>query len=230
MIGFKLKILKRSFYRDKQFVVLNMLGLILAFTSILFILSWIKFEKSFDQFYENSSRIYRFTVEDANSSNQRHFARVNRPWLKNLAGYFPEVEELVRLAPGRNSSIIIGQEKFYSKEVFSTDSNFFSVFNIDLVEGAQADVLKAPRSAVINESTACKYFPNTDPIGKEIKWSHQQSVEFLSFTVTGVMPDFPVKSHFHPKILLSYDNPLEYDNWYYLYFLLKKNVEVESVE
>lgn len=53
----------RNFLKNKKFLFNNILGLTLAFTAILFIYSWIAYEKSFDKFYDNSSRIYRFTVE-----------------------------------------------------------------------------------------------------------------------------------------------------------------------
>jgi putative ABC transport system permease protein len=229
MFRFLLKMVKRSFLKDKKFFLNNILGLTLAFTSILFIFSWINYEKSFDKFYGNSSRIYRFTVESTGSSNTRHFARVRRDWLKEFSGYFAEVEEFVRLAPGRNSSLKIGENRFYSMGVFSTDSNFFKVFNVDLIRGNPANVLDAPKCAVINESIAKKYFGKEDPVGKKMEWSHQQEDTFKTYTVTGVMPDFPRNCHFHPEILLSFDDPAFYGDWFYTYILLKENTDVESV-
>ena len=230
MLRFLLKMVKRNFQKDKRFFLNNLLGLTLAFTSILFIFSWINYEKSFDKFYGNADRIYRFTVESTGGGSTRHFARVQRNWLKDFAGYFPEVDEFVRLAPGRASSLKIGENKFYSMGVFSTDSNFFKVFNVNLIEGNPEHVLDAPKNAVINETIAEKYFGDIDPIGKKLEWSHQQEDKFYTYTITGVMPDFPGNSHFHPEILLSFDDPSQYNGWFYTYLLLKKNTNVASVE
>ncbi|NQU51316.1 MAG: ABC transporter permease [Bacteroidetes bacterium] len=221
--------IKRSFLKDKKFLFNNILGLALAFTTILFIYSWISYEKSFDKQYENSSQIYRFTVEFANGSNNMHFARTNRSFIKEFTGFFPEVEEMVRLAPGRNSSIKINENRFYSQGVFSTDSNFFDVFNVELIQGNSDEVLDAPKCAVINQSIAKKYFGNENPIGKQLEWAHQQVSDFRTFTVTGVMPDFPLNSHFHPEILLSFDDPNVYTGWFYTYLMLKKNTHPQSV-
>lgn len=230
MFRFLLKMIKRSFLKDKKFFLNNVLGLTLAFTSVLFIFSWINYEKSFDKFYSNADRIYRFTVESTGGGSTRHFARVQRSWLKDFAGYFPEVEEFVRLAPGRNSSLKIGENKFYSTGVFSTDSNFFKVFDVKLIEGNPEHVLNAPKNAVINESIAKKYFGGENPVGKKMEWAHQQEGKFYTYTVTGVMPDFPRNSHFHPEILLSFDDPSQYNGWFYTYVMLKKNTQVASVE
>ena len=123
MLRFHLKMIKRSFLKDKKFLVNNVLGLTLAFTTILFIYSWINYEKSFDRFYENSSQIYRFTIEFTDGGNTRHFARVNTNWIKVFPEYFPEIEEMVCLAPGRNSSLKINNNKFYSQGVFINDYN-----------------------------------------------------------------------------------------------------------
>lgn len=152
MLRFHLKMIKRNFLKDKKFLFNNIFGLTLAFTAILFIYSWITYEKSFDKFYDNSSRIHRFTVEFANGGSSRHFARVRADWIKEFPEFFPEVEEMVRLVPGRNSSLKINDNKFHSQGVFSTDSNFFSVFNINLLRGNADDVLNAPKCAVISET------------------------------------------------------------------------------
>jgi len=230
MLSFHLKIIKRSFLKDKKFLFNNVLGLTLAFTTILFIYSWISYEKSFDKHYNNSSRIYRFTVEFTNGTDSRHFARVNREFIKEFKGFFPEVEEMVRLAPGRNSSIKINENKFYSQGVFSTDSNFFDVFNIKLLQGNSDDVLDAPKCAVINESIAEKYFGKENPIGKQLEWAHQQVPNFSTFIVTGVMPDFPRNSHFHPEILLSFNNPNNYSGWFYTYLMLNENTNPQTLQ
>jgi putative ABC transport system permease protein len=230
MLGFHLKMIKRNFLKDKKFLFNNILGLTLAFTAILFIYSWITYEKSFDKFYDNSTRIYRFTVEFADGSSSRHFARVSADWIKEFPEFFPEVEEMVRLVPGRNSSLKINDNKFYSQGVFSTDSNFFNAFNVELIQGNVNAVLDAPKCAVINQSIAKKYFEDENPIGKQIDWAHQQVPDFSTFTVTGVMPDFPKNSHFHPEILLSLDDPSQFAQWNYLYLLLKENNKPEAVQ
>ncbi len=230
MLGFQLKMIKRNFLKDKKFLVNSVLGLTLAFTTILFIYSWISYEKSFDRFYENSSKIYRFTIEFTDGGSTRHFARVNTNWIKEFPQYFPEIEEMVRLAPGRNSSLKINNNKFYNQGVFTTDSNFFDVFNVELIQGNAHEVLKNPKCAVINQSIAKKYFGNENPIGKKLEWAHQQVPTFSTFTVTGVMPDFPKNSHFHPEILLSFDDPTNFAQWNYLYLLLKNNTEPENLQ
>ena len=230
MFSLFLRLATRFFLKEKKFFFSNILGLSLAFISILFIYSWISSEKSYDKYCENSPQIFRFTVEMRGGSNTRHFARVNKAWLKEFKGFFPEIEELVRLAPGRNSALKINENKFYSKGVFTTDSNFFKVFNVPLIQGNPSIVLNEPNVVVINESTAKKYFPGENPVGKQILWSHQQDTSFYAYTIKGVMPDFPKNSHFHPEMLLSFKNKDEWGQWFYTYILLNKGSTVAAIE
>ena len=67
----------------------------------------------------------------------------------------------------------------------------FSVFDFNLTKGNPKTVLAHPRSMVLSESYARKYFGDEDPIG------HQISVEEDSvfYKITGVVEDAPANSH-----------------------------------
>lgn len=82
-------------------------------SGIVLIVLFLKSELTFDRFHKNSDRIYRFTVTDPSFIAGRHFARVYNPgYVPAMADYFPEVENFVRLAPGRGGVILHSYIKY----------------------------------------------------------------------------------------------------------------------
>lgn len=53
----------RSLLRNKVFSIINVLGLAVGITACLFILQYVRFEKSFDAFHKHGDDIYRVTMD-----------------------------------------------------------------------------------------------------------------------------------------------------------------------
>ncbi|TFH27221.1 MAG: FtsX-like permease family protein [Bacteroidia bacterium] len=93
--------------------------------------------------------------------------------------------------------------------------------------------MKEPRSIVLTEEYAKKYFGEEDPIGQSLKIEQDTNVS----VVTGVMQNFPENSHFHAKMLGSINTlPQNEDNlsWvnqnFYTYVVLAEGTDVEAFE
>ena len=54
-----LKVGMRSFVRQKTYFGINLIGLIIGLTSVLYILCYVHYETNYDTFHENSEHIYR---------------------------------------------------------------------------------------------------------------------------------------------------------------------------
>lgn len=223
------KLALRNLIKDKGYFVLNIIGLTIAFSCVFAVITWIKTELSYDKNLPDADRIYRLTFETTNSGNTLHFARCFEPWVSQIPEEFPQVEQLIRLSPYRHTAIKIDENKFYSERVFATDSNFFSVFGIDLVTGDTNEVLNRPKSAVISASVASRCFGNRNPVGQSIFLAGEYDTQSNQFMVTGVMKDSPVNSHIHFDVITSFDNPHEAPGWAYVYLLLKKGSKPEDL-
>ncbi|HEY5371481.1 MAG TPA: ABC transporter permease [Hanamia sp.] len=57
------KIAWRSFIKDKTYATINLIGLAIALAGVLMIAAYVKYELSFDKYYNNSDRIYRVVAE-----------------------------------------------------------------------------------------------------------------------------------------------------------------------
>jgi putative ABC transport system permease protein len=215
--------------KDWRFILINAIGLSTAFACVLIIFLFCRQQVSFDRFHSKADRIYRITIDSNSGAVSMHPARVAGDDPKRLAEEYPAIEKMVRLIPFRKAIIKIGDQKFYSQNAFSTDSNFFEVFDFAVLSGNARDAFKKPRQAFISRSLAMKYFGSLDVVGKEISVLHQQESTPQLFTVSGVMEDFPANSHFHAELLTSNSGDDSQSVWAYTYFLMKQGTNVEAL-
>ena len=219
----------RSFRRNVFYHFINIFGLIIAFTSVFYILIWINQEKSYDDFHPSADRIYRFSVEFQRGDHHSHFARTWMNWTKDMPDYFPEIEAMNRLQPMRRGRIKIGEEKYTDSRFFLCDSIYFDFFGNRLIRGNADRILRDPKTLVLSERTAEKFFGDEDPLGKEILAAHQFDTSYHSYTVSGIMADPVVNSHFKADLLAPIDYSLEDPGWVYIYFRLKEGTDPGTI-
>lgn len=83
----------------------------------------------------------------------------------------------------------IDREIDQSIPVGSVNENYFRSLGIPLISGrlfANQDVNGSPEVAIINQSFARRFFPDTDPVGKRIGWGCEKE---LCRTIVGVVGD-----------------------------------------
>ncbi len=224
----QLKYVYRSLLNQKSYSLINILGLAVAMTSIVVITLWVKYELSYDQFFPNADRIYRFTEErNTPDGYQSHFARVASNY--RIEDQFPEIEAKLRLAPLRYATMAVGDQKFKSDKVYFTDSEVFKVFSLKMLEGDAATALKHSKSIIISEKIALAYFSNKSCLGSTMKIFANHSSKPETYTVTGVFEDLPANSHIHFELLVSDGGFDKYNGWAYNYVLLAKNTDIEQL-
>lgn len=210
--------------------MINTLGLSTAFACVLIIFLFCRQQMSYDRFHSKADRIYRITIDSNNGATSMHPARVAGDAPRQLAEEYPAIENMVRLVPFRKAIIKIGDQRFYSVNAFSTDSSFFQIFDFRVLTGNAGDAFKKPGEAFISRSLAMKYFGTLDVIGRQISVLHQQESAPLSFTISGVMDDFPANSHFHAELLTSFAQADSQSTWAYTYFLMKPGTDVQALK
>jgi putative ABC transport system permease protein len=210
-------LLKRPFLN-----LIKITGLSLALSGILLIILFLKSELTYDRFHKKSDRIYRLTTIDQTFIAGKQFARVYNPaFVPAMAGYFPEVENYVRLAPVRGGVMKHGENYIIINQAFECDSTFFDVFDAELLSGNPGTILNGPGSMVISESFAKRTFGDSDPSGQILTLpTGQYYGKNLDFTVKGVMKDFPRNSHFHPDFIATPVDRSSLEFWAWSYLLL----------
>jgi len=231
----------RNLLSHKGYSAINVLGLAIGMASCVLILLYVQDELSFDQYHAKKDRIYRI-AESATITGRSIEAAVTPPsWAPVLARDYPDIEQFTRIKPPNSRWLIrYGDNRFYERYFVFADSSVFDVFTLPLVQGNASTALAEPHTVVVSESMADKYFGDDNPIGKVITGDG-----LYEFTVTGIMRDMPVNSHFHFDFLASFaslaPNSLYYsdpDNIQnsgfnhdlYTYLLLREGTTREEME
>jgi len=158
----------RNLVRNKTFTFLNLLGLALAFTSVIIIYLWIKDELSFDTFHNDVDDIYLVYKEYNVGAGTDKNLSTPVPLSFALVAEIPEVKFATHFA--RSSCVFRKGEKFINENNFCcTDTSFFKIFTYRFIEGDPNTCLNKIENVVLTREMADKYFGDSSPINKEVE-------------------------------------------------------------
>jgi putative ABC transport system permease protein len=198
MIKNYFKLAVRNLLKNKGFSALNILGLSIGVATCLLISLYIFNELSFDKFNAKADRIYRIDADIKFGENPQALAVNPDPLAPTLVKEFPEVEAAVRFRDYGSSLVKKGSQNIKETRIIYTDSSVFDVFTLHFVNGYAKGALAAPKTMVITETTAKKYFRSTNVIGESLTFDNTDV-----YKITGVIKDLPENSHFNYDFFLS---------------------------
>jgi len=228
------KIMMRNFRKRKVLSLINLFGLATGMAICLLLVLYIQNELGYDNYQERGDQIYRLALERKYPGRSGFVGHIPQSIGQAVKKEFPEVLESTRLIDyGHDGAkVTVGDKLFIEKDVMMADSNFFSVFTGKFLQGDVNTALQKPGTAVLNETTAKKYFGSVEnAMGKQIIVD-----EFRKYIISGVCSDWPEKSHFQFSVLMSTSgldglNQPEYVYFGpYTYLLLNKNVSATVLE
>lgn len=191
MLSHYLMIAFRSFYREKAFSFLTLVGLATGMAFSLLILLWVQHEWSYDRFHPRADQIYRITAQ----VSELQVAISPPPMAPALLGDLPGVENILRLKPTENLLEVHG-DKFEEKGGYYADASFFDLFSFPLLAGHAPTALSRLDGIVLSEGLAKKCFGTRQALGQLVQLDNQ-----YSFVVTGVM-QVPANTHLQANYLL----------------------------
>ena len=230
----------RFLNRNKAFAGINILGLSLAlavsFTSLLFVIN----EMSYNSSFKNGKQIYRVL----NHNFQLNLTSDNTPYVlsKSMKDDFPLVSHIAPIKRMGEFGLELNEELIPLSHTISTTSEIFKVFGLQ-VSGQQNGILDEPNSIVLSHEQAQKFFPDENPIGKEVVAQLGEKVAL--FVVKGVFDDIPVNSTLHADCFISarwaletldqqFDDKTSETNWrrssWQTWVLLSKDADVTSMD
>lgn len=234
-----IKIAFRNFIRHKSYSIINVIGLSIGFATFITIMTYVKYELSYDSFFENSDSLYRIHTTSHIDNVTYRLASSTRAVGPSMKKDFPEVQEFGRLYRIGESSVSFGENVFVEKNIFCADTSFLKIFGFEIIRGDSENILAAPRQVILSESAAEKYFGNSNPIGKTILLRGS-----VGYQVTGIFRNIQVNCHFNIDILISIQNVLSYysstdpandrNGWnknnFHTYVLLDRNADSKKLE
>ena len=200
MLANYLKVAWRNLVRHKGYSFINIFGLAVGLGSCLMILLWVRDERSYDRFHANAPDIYRVIVQLAAPGGGSESIAVLPPNLgPALKAEFPEIRQAARHLYVGQQIVAYGEKRFYEDNVSLVDSEFLQMFSFPLRRGAAKSALADPRSIVLTETAAARYFGPADPMGKILRLNNRRDC-----IVTGILADIPPQSHLTFDILLPF--------------------------
>ena len=235
-----LKFATRTFWKDKFYTLLNIIGLAIGIAVSIIILLYLQNDLTYDQHHVKHEQIYRLATNMTGPGVEFHSSGAAREVAPLLANDYPEVLSYARfLGMGRTLVNVPGTgEAMYNEEDWlRTDSTVFKVFTHPFLAGDPTTALREKNSVVLTESLAWKYFGDEEALGQTLLLFDNQE----NHTVTGVIEDLPDNSHLKFEALVSYIEPREFamrDGEFvseaiwnpdvYTYLLFPENYEADS--
>jgi putative ABC transport system permease protein len=188
----------RTILRSKFQVLTVITGLSIGITVSLLIYIYVKEETSFDKHHANAERIFRVNDILEMEGKVDNTAKSAYNTGDALMEFFPEIESSTQVMNVGKQTIRIGDNMYASEQVIYADSNYFTFFTHQMLQGNPATALDGPNKAVIAKSVADAYFGSA---GKAI--DNTMEVNNKNFQVTGVYDDRSYRTHIPHKIFLS---------------------------
>jgi putative ABC transport system permease protein len=199
----------RTLWKNKAYASINILGLAISIAGATLLLIYVQSELSFDQFHSKADRIVRPILIEKVAEGSRFYASNPGAYGIALANELPEVAMQASLTRmGGQFNVQIKDESFTERNYFFTNSNFFSVFDYELLEGDKATALTEPYSIVLSQRMAIKFFGTDDVMGKSIETPDSNAAHI----VTGIMRDMPQNTHIEADILIS-EASIDEESW-----------------
>ncbi len=226
----------RNLLKTKTFSAINVSGLAIGIAAFLLIVSYLRFEYSFDDYNVRKDRIFRVPMEVTEGMQggaaPERIAFTYPAVAGALKRDFPEIEETMRIRK-QWGVVRSGNNQFVEDGNFLyVDTNIFRIFSFQFVAGDGAHALKELNDIVITAATAEKYFGDVNPIGRRLSYQNED------FVVRAVIQDPPANSHLHFHILGNYNKYVQesaatgrdvQNSWtlsdYYTYVLLRPGAD-----
>ena len=229
----------RHLWKKKLYAIINIVGLAVALTCMVFSILYYKYEHSFDSFHKNNPNLYRINTSYTDNKTELTeksggTGQVQGPAFKSQLS---EIIDYTRIWGGDIKENVKFADKGFNLGTAFVDSNFFKVFSFPLLYGNPNSALREKYSIVITEKTARKFFGTTDVIGKRLEVADNPDSLFASFTITAVTKDIPSNSSIQFDVLLPFSYlKIMFDdqNWLNAYLgtfvIINPNADLKKLE
>jgi putative ABC transport system permease protein len=231
----------RALAKNKVYAFINIFGLSLGIAACLLILTFVRYEFSYDNWLPGAEDAYQlqdFYKPTAQGGEEYKLQMTSVVSGTALQKDFPQVLKRVYLAD-RGINLIYKGQAFRPRDAYFADGNIFDILQIPFVRGDRARALDDPHGLVLSESEAKKYFGNAEPLGQTITVVSDDLR--ADYRVTGVFKDLPKNSHLRIDMVGRFDpqsyyakDPKFLTSWNsqggYVYVKLRPGTDARQIE
>lgn len=231
MLKHALLISFRGFKRYKSSFLINLMGLSIAFASVILIYLWVNDELLMDKFHEKKADIYLVMTRMDFGNGWQTTENTAGPLGPLLLEQMPEIAKEVRVAKHMENVTLANEEKIVKADGHYVTDDFFNVFTFPLIHGDKDNLWGDPNGIILSESLAIKLFGSVQyAIGQLVTYQDEKQ-----HTVSGIFEDVPKQSSERFDFLLSYDQAAITKTYLYdwgsqstqLYLVLNSDTDIE---
>jgi putative ABC transport system permease protein len=192
----------RNLWKHKTFSFINIIGLTIGLTSFILIALFIFDELTFDGLHKNAANIYR-VVESKTSIAGKTEKRSGTGFQVSARAKtgFPEIQDVARISSYWRAEIRPGDNNanVFHEFFIAANPGFLNVFSFPLLYGDRSSALTEPKSVILTEESAKKFFGASNVVGKLLFFD----TDAVPYKVTGVLKNFPANSSISYNLLVS---------------------------
>jgi len=239
MIKNYIKIAFRNLKNNKVDSSISIGGLAIGIACCLLLITFVRFEWSFDEFHKKGDRIFMVysSYENSNTGEISKNSPTPYPLASFLESNVPEFEQVIRYR-SEGAEVKIENQYILQRNIVQAEPEFLQMFSFPLIKGNPKTALDSPNKIVLTQHKARQIFGTRDVIGKTVTLKGRGKEEL--FTVTGVLENIPSTSSFDFEYILPFENNLMRmredmrQNWFVAgsetYVMLNENVDAVEVE
>ncbi|WP_128546723.1 ABC transporter permease [Larkinella soli] len=200
MLSTYLKVAFRIFWRNKIYVVVNLLGLSFAMACCMLAFLNYQYRAGFDQNHTHTDPIYRVNSLRKVDGGLQPWGVVPMPLAQAMLNDLAAVKRMARL---KSATVVVKQGGHtFGERLHFADKTLFEFFNFPLKYGTLSG-FERPNQVIISETFAEKYFPQEIPIGKPLRVIGSGGDETV-YTIGAVAQKIPANSSIQFDLITSF--------------------------
>ncbi|MDZ7848217.1 MAG: ABC transporter permease [Owenweeksia sp.] len=194
----------RALLKNRTYTLLNVVGLAIGLAISIVVYLHIRSELRYDTSVPNYRNIYRVNAEFRLNKEDEKVAGTSLSLAPLLVREYSYIDAVTRFVHyDYNVLFKHGSRENYESGIAVADSNFFRVFKMKFLHGTPKQALVEPRSIVVTQNFAQRYFNGDNPVGKVI------STNNYDYTVTGLIKNLPANTHHDfDAVINAFNQPL----------------------
>jgi putative ABC transport system permease protein len=197
----------RNLFKKKGYAIINIGGLAIGFACSILIFLFVSHHLQFDNFHNNSDRIYRIVTE-GHRDQIEYEASVPPGFAYAFRSDYDYAEKVAKIVSWKNQLITVNKNNKLKEDIAFAEQDFFEIFNFPLLMGNKARSLSEPNTAVITESMAKKLFGDEYPMGKTFQLEGKETI-----TITGILKDLPKTTLIKADLFISFASLKKYSGF-----------------
>ncbi len=208
--------------RFKTASMLNLLGLSVAFTIFIIVLSQLWWQYTYNDSIPQSEQLHLFTYNDGDGEG--YYTHISRPLGAQIAESAPEIENYGALLNSGFYYTEFGNSKETEIKAYQITPSLIDLLGIKILEG-DSTRFSEPGAIIIPQSMARQYFGSQSPIGellsaRNIMTGRQKPP--VEQTIVGVYEELPSNTTYGNLIYANLGNEYIDANWLFSFNYLMK--------